>query len=123
MTETLIAKPPGPAPSNIRLTNSTDSSLEISWDEVCDGVILYYSYVFQFDFETVQRGLSMTRTLTQQNLKCNTEYLFQIAAVNEVGQGTTSPQIRFTTNHSSGSQFTHMIDDYIQKWKSVKISF
>ena len=97
---------PNGAPTNIRLTDSTDTSLEISWDEpLCEernGPIQYYTYEFQLLNQVIQRGISTTNTWTREHLQCDTVYLFQIAAVTEVGEGPTSSQMRFKTDYSAG---------------------
>ena len=97
---------PTAAPSNIRLTDSTDTSLEISWDEVpCEDrngrIQLYLYHLYTANSDTTQPSLAVTRTLTRENLACNTEYRFRVAARNLVGEGPYSADMIFQTDTSS----------------------
>ena len=90
--------PPAPsaAPSNVRVTGVTSSSITVQWGEVeCidrNGEITGYSVRYTGSGGTDTRSVSVgdTRQTTISGLTPSTDYTIEVAAVNSVGTGPYS---------------------------------
>ena len=93
--------PPAPsaAPSNVRVTGATSTTITVQWGEVeCidrNGEITGYSVRYSGGGRFVTGG--GTRQTTISGLTPSTDYTIEVAAVNSVGTGPYSdPIIRVT---------------------------
>jgi hypothetical protein len=85
-----------PAPTNLRKTATTSTTVSMQWDPVPGA--LYYK-IFRSDFGNEPTGTSVDTKFTQQGLKSNTAYTFTVRAVGTTNRvGGTSNAVTAKTN-------------------------
>ncbi len=85
------------APTGLRSTGTTSSSVSLAWTAPSGTVSGYYVY------ENGSRATSVTGTsATISGLAASTTYTFAVSAFNSAGEGPQSAQVRATTGSSGG---------------------
>jgi hypothetical protein len=90
-------QPPG-APTNLRVTGATSSSVALAWNTVAGAV----SYSLYRNNNRIQTGIVGT-TVTNSGLSASTSYQYYVTGQNAVGEGPASNTVTGTTQSSSST--------------------